>query len=418
MSDKENDSTKMNQSEEFQTFSKKYKDKNEKSNKITSSNENNDFYEFTFKKNLFSEKNISNEKNDNNKEMNNHNENNVNDNEQKAKSIVNDINKFKENKHIFKALFQKNHDIKKVEALVTNFYEQKQNKSIIISNLSSKRCNNNIILWNKIKNNKKIEKNEKAKSNSVIYNHKTQNKYLASKIKIVHNDNNTYKNHSFISNNNNMSTHNNYTSSYKSKIKTKRKISAKNMNISNCFNNNSKENLKNKDKVKDSHHLSYINIKNKLLTVKNNSAYNCINKENKLKEIENNKMSNKNIFTKKKNLTNKNSNILKLKSKITHKLKIDKSPLSCKNQNKNNHIKANNDAYNNKDVHLYSNLKQMKATYNSKMNSSIIFKKNNTFLNLQKKENKDNSKLTNKNKEKIKLTLDRHKISFLNNKKY
>ena len=62
MSDKENDSTKMNQSEEFQTFSKKYKNKNEKSNKITSSNENNDFYEFTFKKNLFSEKNISNEK--------------------------------------------------------------------------------------------------------------------------------------------------------------------------------------------------------------------------------------------------------------------------------------------------------------------------------------------------------------------
>ena len=46
-------------------------------------------------------------------------------------------------------------------------------------------------------------------------------------------------------------------------------------------------------------------------------------------------MSTKNIFIKKKNLTNKNSNILKLKSKITNKLKIDKSPLSCKNQNRN-----------------------------------------------------------------------------------
>jgi hypothetical protein len=137
-----------------------------------------------------------------------------------------------------------------------------------------------------------------------------------------------------------------------------------------------------------------------------------------LKEIENNKMSNKNIFTKKKNLTNKNSNILKIKSKITHKLKIDKSPLSCKNQIKNSYIKVNNDAYNNKDVHLYSNLKQMKATYNSKMNSSIMVKKTNTFLNLKKKENKDNSKLTNKNKEKTKLTLDKHKISFLNNQKY
>ena len=126
MSDKENDSTKMNQPEEFQTFSKKYQDKNEKSNKITSSNENNEFYEFTFKKNLFSEKNISNEKIDNNKELNNHFENCANDKEQKVKSILYDTKKFKENRHIFKALFQKNHDIKKVEALVTNFYEQKQ----------------------------------------------------------------------------------------------------------------------------------------------------------------------------------------------------------------------------------------------------------------------------------------------------
>ena len=60
----------------------------------------------------------------------------------------------------------------------------------------------------------------------------------------------------------------------------------------------------------------------------------------------------------------------------------------------------------------------MKGTYNSKMNSSIMVKKTNTFLNLEKKENKDNSKLTNKNNEKSKLTLDRHKISFLNNKNY
>ena len=411
MSDKENDSAKMNQSEEFQTFSKKYNDKNEKSNKIMPSNENNEFYEFTFKKNLFSEKNKSNEKTDNNKEQNNHIENNENDNEQKVKSILNDTNKFKENRHIFKALFQKNNDIKKIEALVTNFYEQKENKSIIISNLSSNRCNNNIILWNKIKKNKK---NEKVKSNSVIYNHKAQNKYIASKIKIIHNDNNTFKNHSFISNSNNMSAHNNYTSSYKTKIKTKRKISAKNINISNCFKNNSKDS----HKIKGSHHLSCINISNKLSTVKNNSAYICINKENKLKEIENTKMSNKNIFTKKKNLTNKNSNIIKLKSRINNKLKIDKSPLSCKNQNRNSYIKVNNDVFNNKDVHLYSNLNQMKATYNSKINSSIIIKKNNTFLNLNKKENKDNSKLTNKNKEKTKLTLDKHKISFLNNKKY
>ena len=96
----------------------------------------------------------------------------------------------------------------------------------------------------------------------------------------------------------------------------------------------------------------------------------------------------------------------------------NKSPLSCKNQNRISYIKANNDAYNNKDVHLYSNLKQMKATYNSKMNSSIIIKKNNTFLTMKKKENKDNPKIANKNKEKTKLTLDRHKISFLNNKKY
>ena len=411
MSDKENDSAKMNQSEEFQTFSKKYKDKNEKSNKIMPSNENNEFYEFTFKKNLFSEKNKSNEKTDNNKEQNNHIENNENDNEQKVKSILNDTNKFKENRHIFKALFQKNNDIKKIEALVTNFYEQKENKSIIISNLSSNRCNNNIILWNKIKKNKK---NEKVKSNSVIYNHKAQNKYIASKIKIIHNDNNTFKNHSFISNSNNMSAHNNYTSSYKTKIKTKRKISAKNINISNCFKNNSKDS----HKIKGSHHLSCINISNKLSTVKNNSAYICINKENKLKEIENTKMSNKNIFTKKKNLTNKNSNIIKLKSRINNKLKIDKSPLSCKNQNRNSYIKVNNDVFNNKDVHLYSNLNQMKATYNSKINSSIIIKKNNTFLNLNKKENKDNSKLSNKNKEKTKLTLERHKIFFLNNKKY
>jgi hypothetical protein len=211
-----------------------------------------------------------------------------------------------------------------------------------------------------------------------------------------------------------MSAHNNYTSSYKTKIKTKRKISAKNINISNCFKNNSKDS----HKIKGSHHLSCINISNKLSTVKNNSAYICINKENKLKEIENTKMSIKSIFTKKKNLTNKNSNIIKLKSRINNKLKIDKSPLSCKNQNRNSYIKVNNDVFNNKDVHLYSNLNQMKATYNSKINSSIIIKKNNTFLNLNKKENKDNSKLTNKNKEKTKLTLERHKIFFLNNKKY
>lgn len=415
MSDKENDSTKMNQSEEFQTFSKKYKDKNEKSNKIKQSNENNDFYEFTFKKNLFSEKNISNEKIDNNKELNNHAENNVKDNEPKVNTILYDTNKFKENQHIFKALFHKNHDIKKVEALVTNFYEQKESKSIIISNLSNKRYNNNIVLWNKIKKNKK---NEKAKSNSVIYNHKAQNKYIASKIRIVpyeyNNNTNTYKNHSFISNINNMSTHNNYTSSYKSKIKTKRKISAKNINISNCFNNNSK------DKHKDSHHLSYININNKLSSVKNSSTRNCINQEKKLKEIESNKkMSNKNIFTKKKNLTNKNCNILKLKSKINNRLKIDKSPLSCKNQNRNSYIKVNKDVINNnKDAHLYSNINKMKPTYNSKMNSSKLIKKNNTFLNLKNNENKVNSKIIHKNKEKTKLTLDKYKISFLNNKKY
>jgi len=417
MSDKENDSSKMNQSEEFQTFSKKYKDKNEKSSKIKPSNESNEFYEFTFKKNLFSEKNISNEKTDNNKDQNNHIENNVDDKEQKAKSIIYDNNKFKENRQIFKALFQKNNDIKKVEALVTNFYEQKENKSIIISNLCSKRYNNNTIFLKKIKNNKK---NEKVKSNSVIYNHKAQSKYIPSKIKIVHNGNNnnhnSYKNHSFISNNNNLSTHNNYTSSYKSKIKTKRKISAKNINISNCFNNNSKD--KNKDKDVH-HHLSYININKKLSTIKNSPACNFIKKESKLKEIEKNKMSNKNIFIKKKNLTNKNVNILKLKSKITNKLKTDKSPLSCKNQNRNCYIKENIDSYNNKKaVHIYSNLNQMKATYNSKISTSILFKKNNTFLNLKKKEKKDNSQLMNKNKEKTKLTLDKHKISFLNNKNY
>jgi hypothetical protein len=50
----------------------------------------------------------------------------------------NDTNKFKENKQIFKALFPKNHDIKKVEALVTIFYEQKQNKSIKISNYENR----------------------------------------------------------------------------------------------------------------------------------------------------------------------------------------------------------------------------------------------------------------------------------------
>ena len=32
--------------------------------------------------------------------------------------------------------------------------------------------------------------------------------------------------------------------------------------------------------------------------------------------------------------------------------------------------------------------------------------------------NEYNPKITNKNKEKTKLTLDKHKISFLNNKKY
>ena len=59
MSDKENE-VNNSQSVEFQTFSKNCKDSNKtkKKNKVLIEEEN---YEFTFKKNLFNEKNIKNE---------------------------------------------------------------------------------------------------------------------------------------------------------------------------------------------------------------------------------------------------------------------------------------------------------------------------------------------------------------------
>ena len=402
MSDKENDSIQINQSSEFQTFSKNYKDtnKNKKNIQVT---QNNDNYEFTFKKNLFQDKNIT---SDINQEHNTFLGGQKNEKDVKLNSVLNETNKFKENKHIFKKLFPPK--IKKVSEKIIK--TGITNKSSIINPNSS---NKYLILLNKIKrDNNKI--NDITKCNSVIYNQKNKNKYsiipliqkyISKKKSNINNINNNKnkkkpieenisKNHSFICPNNlNEINHNNYALSYKTKMKIKKKMSTKNMNL---MSENNKE------------HFNYSSFLNsKLMTQKNINTYNNLNKDKNIKKKNIIKIDDKNI------LQNKKSQIFKEKNKLNlvkkNKFKTYKSPLSTKNQIRNNYLKFNN-KNNYRDFNAYSNLGKIKNNSINKINCSILIKKNKTFINLIHNDKKKSSKNVVTNNERKKLTPDKFKF--------
>ena len=120
--------------------------------------------------------------------------------------------------------------------------------------------------------------------------------------------------------------------------------------------------------------------------------------------------------------------INKTKNNI-NKIKLDKAPLSCKNkinnifkkenkeikENKENKaIKDKNNINNNKNT--YSNLKRIKINSINKTNSSIIIKKNKTFLNLKEK-NKNSSIIKTKSQTKKKIFPSKKSMFPLINKK-
>ena len=109
MSDKENETNNINQSELYQTFSKylKYSNKAKEKSIISPKEEN---YEFTFKKNLFN--GII--ENENGLEQSAHFYQEANENNKAQKQKQKQIfyqNNYKDNKNIFKALFKKNNII-------------------------------------------------------------------------------------------------------------------------------------------------------------------------------------------------------------------------------------------------------------------------------------------------------------------
>ena len=414
MSDKENEAINITKSEEFQTFSKNCKNsnKNEKNTQIALNKEN---FEFTFKKNLFNEKNKITEKN--NEEANNivNYKDNI-----KIHSILYENNKFKENKKIFKALFQKKKSIKSeknnIKTVINNHYNERGYKSINTHN----NKNNKIFLRNKLSKNNK--KNEKIDSNSALLNNKKENKsHLIQKYttKYKNNDNSktknisNNKNNSFICQTNKCNIFNNninsnyYISSYKSKINIKRKISAKNINI-NCEHN------------KNNYNPGVVTVK---MQTQKNTSFNNINKKEESKKSNNKKIINN--FDKKKSPIHKiDNNILIINNnnnqKSVGKIKIDKGSLSCKNQIRNIYLKEHNNKNGYINYYAYSNMNKAKIICNNKTNSSVIIKKNKTLFNIKNNNNintsKNSTKKIIKRQVKKKLTPDKKNNFVLFNK--
>ena len=147
MSDKENETNNINQSELYQTFSKYVKDSNKtkEKSKISPIEEN---YEFTFKKNLFNE----NIKNENGLEQSAHFYQESNGNNEKQKQILYK-NNYKENKNIFKDLFKNNNKIldKNCNTLILNKLNDKRNGTLINNYHYNKKKKFNFINYNKNK---------------------------------------------------------------------------------------------------------------------------------------------------------------------------------------------------------------------------------------------------------------------------
>ena len=396
MSDKENEPYN-NQSVEFQTFSKNCKDSNKtkKKNKDLIEEEN---YEFTFKKNLFNEKNI---KNENILEESGYFYKEPNKKIKQIKSITYN-NNYKENKNIFKELFKKNRIV-----------IDKNCNTVILNNVKDR--GSKILINNHHKNNKllkNINNNDKLKSinSNFIHNHTNENKsplihtyfsklkkaYNNSKNKNVHNN----KNHSFICQKNKYNINkNNSISSYKLKII--KNVSAKSIHITNENNNKNDFNR---------------TMKNIKTSSQKSITFNNIKEEKKKFEKNNLKISKKNDYQKvKKNIAKKDNKLmLKNNQKNINKIKIDKAPLSCKNLNRTKFKKENkdNNHINNK---AYSNLNKVKLNSVNKISSSISIKKTKTFLALNKK-NKNCSMGKLNNKPKKKYTPDKNNKKSLTNK--
>lgn len=410
MSDKENEAINITKSEEFQTFSKNCKNsnKNEKNTQIALNKEN---FEFTFKKNLFNEKNKITEKN--NEEANNiesHKDN------LKINSILYENNIYKENKNIFKTLFQKNKSIKSeknnIKTVMNNHHNEKGYKSINTHN----NKNNKIFLRNKLSKNNK--NNEKLDCNSALLNNKKENKSrLIQKYttKYKNNDNSktkniiNNKNNSFICQTNkcnifNSNNNNYYISSYKSKINIKKKISAKNINI-NCDHN------------KINYNPGVVTIK---MQTQKNISFNNIHKKEENKKSNHKKIINN--FDKKKTPIHKIDNHKLIinnnnSQKNVGKIKLDKGSLSCKNQIRNIYLKEHNNKKDYINYYAYSNMNKTKISCNNKINSSVIIKKNKTLLNIKTNNNinssKNSTKKIIKRQVKKKLTPDKKNIFIL-----
>ena len=373
MSDKENEAINMTKSEEFQTFSKNYKNTNKEDKNQISLNKDN--FEFTFKKNLFNEIN-----------KNNNNENSIeeftfddNEKNQKIKAILYENNKYKENKKIFKALFQKN-KTKPLEKnnIKTVIYTNNEKSHKSINEYNNK--NSKIILRNKL--GKNINNHIRIDNNSAIFNQKKDHHtHLIRKYTTKYKNNDNSKNKSITNNKNNsficqvnktslFNNNNNhfYITSYKSKINIKRKMSIQKINI------NSEQN-------KNNYNPSHGNIKSQ---PPKNISLNNINNNKKEENKKNHNKSALNIFEEKKKMINKKDNEIVIfnnnNQKNIYKSKKDKESFSYKNKINNNHIKENNNKNNQLNYYAYSNLNKNRMYYNNK-SSSIIVKKNKTLIN-------------------------------------
>ena len=409
MSDKENDAITINQSEEFQTFSKNIKDSNKnRNNDQASLSKDKENYEFTFKKNLF-KKNIKTQDNQQNRHfINEHNENS-----QKSKSILcnKNNNNYIENNNILKILFQKSKNTifdTQCNTVIINNYNDKGKKTPINYHYKSNN-NNNLFIRNKMK--KKNKNNENINSNSNNNNYKDINKNkshimskYALKPKNINNFKNTsiqnIKNHSFIVQKNKFNiSQNDFLMSYKAKIK--KNISAKIIKSINVITENNKNN----------YNQSLKNFKTSSQKVITYNNLNNINKQKK--EIDRNNLKKIIKCNNNKYPINHKGNILIINEKKINKNKLEKTPLSCKNQARYFYIKENN----NNNIYISNPYINVNKNYNSKINSSIFIKKNRTYLQLINKNKKSPfikcKNQINKNK---KLTPDKKVISTLFNK--
>jgi len=318
MSNKENNDTNcLNDTGEFQTFSKNCK-KTFKNNNESQISTSKDDIEFTFKKNLFNNNNKT-------KEVKTHaNKNKL------TKEVLNKNIKTKENKEIFKKIFLRK--------------EEKNLRTVISAHNVLKKGENKILE----SNNSKIKLTLKQKNSSVKFNDKNNNKFpflqkLSTKAKIKDSSINFMKTKennksSFLYQNlknnyqNNINQNRNFILSYKSKLQLK-------------FNNYSEKNIHTKISEPN---LVHKNLFNMNIQSQNNKTLNNQSKEKKGLQKINYKIKNAVKNEKKigskiplayknqiKNVLENNSKISKIKINSNHSMinKPNKTILNLKHQN-------------------------------------------------------------------------------------